>query len=1143
MGLAGYQVADSHLFFGRERLIAELVTRLAGSAFLGIVGPSGIGKSSVLRAGLLPALAAGVLPGSENWRTVLIRPGDRPPDELQRILATAADGPLLLVVDQLEELFTVYDSDQERAAFVDALAFGPATVVVALRADFYGRIAAYPALADRMGTDHVLVGPMRESELRRVIEGPAGRMGLRVEPELVDQLVDDVTGEPGALPLLSTALVELWQHRDNDTLSLAAYHDHGGVRGAIARLAEAGYAKVTAEDRPLVRAIMLRLVGEHGGDAAVRRRAPLAELDLGRTEVAGVLAALVDGRLVTVAQDGVELAHEALLQQWPRLRGWIEEDAAGRRLRRHLTHAAREWDRSGHDPGELYRGTRLAATLDWTADHAVELNALEREFIDSSRDAAQREARRVRRTNRRLRGLLAAVAVFLVAALVGGTLAVIQRGHAQQADDRARGEETARFAQRLGAQSLLEENLDLSLLLARQAVAISDTPQTRASLLTALAKAPSAIGIMTVDDRAIRDVALTPDGTTLAVLADSKISFFDTRTYQRVGEPVTDTWLGSLAYSPDGRILAYAGGSGTGASYLRLIDADTHAELATVFVAGTAARLAFSGDGARLVVVTTGLDEPVVVMVRDTTTLDDAAPSIDPVGSAGCGANITCWAGHVAVTPDGRTVLASDGGELAWWDLETGRRTRTLAVEPGLGVLAVSPDGRRVAVGTDSGIRVVDLDSGESKMAIGSPDSPNHLAFSPDGATVASVGADGTVTLWDAGSATARDTLRGHASEAGLSVFSPDGTTLYTIGGDGRVIAWDLTGTRGVRHTFRLPGGNFGPPAPGPVHPGRFGPDGTLIAIGLRDRGIALWNAADLTPAGAPLMETGGEVNALDFSPDGLTVAAVSVALTADGAAFVIGDGQLTVWDVATQSLRYPPIRVEPGMPPGLAFAPNGTTLLTANTTGVQTWDVATGAGVGRPVTTSWASGLSVSADGTRAAVALHSDSGSRALVWDIADGSPVVSVDVSPVAGEFAVALSPDGRTLAVGGAVGFVRLWDVETGELRRELEQADPWPQSLEFGPDGRSLVAAATLWDVATGNRIGPNLAAGHQASMTDLSPDGHSLLVTTPDGQVAVWDVDPSSWVQRACALANRTLTPEEWDRFVPGRPYEPACTR
>ena len=488
---------DAEYYFGRERLVAELVARVVGAGFLGIVGPSGSGKSSVLRAGLLPALAGGVLPGSEGWRRLLLRPGERPLDELRRVLVSGAEDPLaealdalpanerlLLAVDQLEELFTACRSDAERAAFAATLARaaadreGRALVVVALRADFYGRFAAYPGLAELLGANHVLVGPMQASELRRAVELPAGRVGLRVEPELADALIDDVEGEPGALPLLSTALLELWQKREDDKLTLASYRESGGVHGAVARLAEGTYGRIPDERRPIVRALMLRLVGEDEGDAPVRRRAPLAELDLERDRwVADVLATLADSRLVTVGEGSVEVAHEALLREWPRLREWIEEDTEGRRLRRQITQAATEWDAAGRDQGELYRGARLAAALDWSTDHAFELNELEREFVTESREVSEREAKRARRTNRRLRVLLAGVAVLFVAALAGGIYAVNQRGEARDA-------ETAQLAQRLGAQALVEDDLDRSLLLARQAVAIDGSPQTRSYLLS-----------------------------------------------------------------------------------------------------------------------------------------------------------------------------------------------------------------------------------------------------------------------------------------------------------------------------------------------------------------------------------------------------------------------------------------------------------------------------------------------------------------------------------------------------------------------------------------------------------------------------------------------------------------------------------
>ena len=241
--------------------------------------------------------------------------------------------------------------------------------------------------------------------------------------------------------------------------------------------------------------------------------------------MADVLATLADSRLVTVGEGSVEVAHEALLREWPRLREWIEEDTEGRRMRRHITQAATEWDAAGRDQGELYRGARLAAALDWTADHAFDLNELEREFITESREISEQEAKRARRTNRRLRGLLAGVGILLAAALAGGMFAVIQRGDARDA-------ETAQVAQRLGAQSLVEEDLDRSLLLARQAVEIDDSPQTRSYLLSELLRSPAAIGIMHGGGDDLRQIAVSPDGKTLAVggIGADGLRFFDAET-------------------------------------------------------------------------------------------------------------------------------------------------------------------------------------------------------------------------------------------------------------------------------------------------------------------------------------------------------------------------------------------------------------------------------------------------------------------------------------------------------------------------------------------------------------------------------------------------------------------------------------
>jgi WD40 repeat protein len=974
---------------------------------------------------------------------------------------------------------------------------------------------------------------MQASELRRVVELPAGRVGLRVEPELADALVDDVEGEPGALPLLSTALLELWQKRQDNTLVLASYRESGGVHGAVARLAEATYARIPDGRKQLVRAIMLRLVGEGEGEVPVRRRAPLAELDLERNgDLADVLATLADSRLVTVDEGSVEVAHEALLGEWPRLREWIEEDTEGRRLRRHITEAATEWDAAGRDQGALYRGPRLAAALEWSADHALDLNELERKFVTESREVSEHETRRARRTNRRLRALLAGVAVLLAAALAGGIFAVIQRGEARDA-------ETAQLAQRLGAQALIEEDLDRSLLLARQAVAIDDSPQTRSYLLSDLLRAPAVAGIMHGESDALRAIAVSPDGRTVAV-GDSEagLLFFDARTYERIGEPLpVRGGVDSVAYSPDGETVAVGGGG-----HLRLIDAGTRGQLAAARV--SAGRIAFTRDGSQLVVVNNR--EHASISVRDATTLEATGPPIEPEGFAGTYVGSWWEPPGFALMPDGRSVvIASDDDEVMWWNLRSGTPTRRLKIGPGKHALALSPDGGTIAVGVERGIQLVDTRSGAVRPAAGAlAAAPSWVLFSPDGETVVSTSLDGTVALWDAESATLRETLGGHSGGVGQPVFSPDGGTLYAVGHDGTAIAWDIGGDRGLgRHfTFtqdRAPWGYDG-------RPGSFSPDGRLVAVGLKDKGIRLWDPTDLTPIGPPLSETGGEVKSLAFAPDGRTLAAVTL------------DGLVTLWDVESRSLLRGPFSAGGGDVLGVSISADGAILAAPGPEdwtgpyhdpaegGVNLWEVATGEpldtiALGVPVG-------DVAFSPTGSTLAFVHERGGTAEVWDVAEDSRITELPVdSDSRFYYAIAFSPDGRTLATGGLEDpIVRIWDVRTGKLIRELEQGSAGAKTLDFSPDGRILAVSgyepvASLWDVATGARIGPTLRAGSRRADIDLSPDGRKLLMTAADGRGAIWDVDPKSWAQRACRLANRTLAPEEWEKFLPGRPYDPAC--
>ena len=597
-GLAYFESTDADYFFGRERLVAELVARFAVERFVGVVGVSGSGKSSLLLAGLCPALRAGALPGSERWLTVLLTPGAEPIERLARALAGAIPGLLLdlvrarlqddpdalehiaseapatklsgarlvVIVDQFEELFTMCRDDEQRRRFVDTLTQSlgdPRTsvsVIMSVRADYYARCAALPELSPLLGTT-LGVGVMTERELRRAIELPARRAGLQLEPGLTDVILADVGDEPGGLPLLSTALLETWVRRDDTTLTIAGYEDAGGVSGALTHLAESVYERFSTDEQVSCQRILLRLAEPSEGDDDVRRRAPAAELVApDDRDAATVLATLTDQRLVTAGADGVEVAHEALLREWPRARAWLEDDRDGRRLHHHLAASSAGWEAEGRDPAELYRGARLASALDWSTTHPGVANQLEREFLETASAAHDAELRTARRSARRLRALLAATAVLLVVAIAAGSVSLVQRGEAR---DRARAAELTRLATQ--AATLPVDQLGRALLLGVEARRLDRSDTTEGALQAALAHAPAGLERMIQVPGGVGFASVSPNGRRLVTAGrDGKARIVDVAS----GRIVRTLDLGPGAssgtgnFSHDGHLVVVSSGFG-----------------------------------------------------------------------------------------------------------------------------------------------------------------------------------------------------------------------------------------------------------------------------------------------------------------------------------------------------------------------------------------------------------------------------------------------------------------------------------------------------------------------------------------------------------------------------------------------------
>jgi WD40 repeat protein/energy-coupling factor transporter ATP-binding protein EcfA2 len=1161
-GLARFETADAEYFFGREQVVAEAVGHLAGSRFLALVGPSGSGKSSLLRAGLLHALGSGALPGSDRWACSVIRPGNRPRDAMAHAMGNQRTADRrVLAIDQFEEVFTACSDAAERAAFLGAITNaasapdGTTTIVIALRADFYGRCAGHRALASLLASAQILVGPMDEEELRRAIELPAQRAGLTVQEELADSLVSDTAGQPGGLPLLSTALLELWTRRRDRTLRLEDYLRAGGVQGAVARLAEEAFGRLDGDGQAAAKRILLRLAAPGETAEVVRRRAPLSEFDLDRDDDASrAMAVLTDARLVTVAEGTAEVAHEALLHEWPRLRTWLEDDAAGRKLHRHVTESSRVWDEAGRDPADLYRGARLTAALEWAEPHEADLNDLEREFLRAGRTASEGEAVRARRANHRLRGLLAGVAVLLAVSLVIGELALTQR-------NRATAALTIADVGRLASGSRLQPDPQLALLMAREAVHIDDSAETRSALFAALERTPAITGRIYAPGGPspagdeTQWIAIARDRGTLAIGdAGPTVEFFDAVRRVPIGAADVGSGTGRAAFSPDGKTLAVVTSTGG----LVAVDVATRTVRDRVRAEGSVDAIAFDPRGGGLLTAEHGTDLQEFLVPRDPVTLKPTGrtvptPGRDQAGFPQISRPLSMFA--MAFAPDGRLVTTRKGGPTVLWNpgLTTVRRYAT----GGEGV-AVSPDGSVAALiknhdAANTGtVAFLNLRSGDVRKGPGGHHGSYKTlyeavgaAFTPDGRSLVTVGNDSRLLAWDVATGSVRTTL----SETGDlplrgPVLSADGTTAYTTDRNRDVIVWDLSGSHRLDRPF--PAGTGFPGWPWFA----MSPDGRRLAVVSPPQtgvggGIWLIDTSDLHVVRRIPQELNGSSTPLAFSPDSATLAVGTWN----------GDRtDVRLWDVASGKMT---ATLHPA-PAGqrlvtLAFSPDGS-LLVGGGGPVHRGVVY----VGRPATPNQppdqfrtprtVEELDFTPDGSHLVVSTGWGDGGYFVLWDTAAQRIVRTVRADD-AGVWTAAVSADARTLITGGQTGTVRLWDMATGRPRgAPLTGLAGSADTVDLAPGGRTAVGADSaghvlLWDVPTRSTIGdpfPGPVAGRNAAAA-FTPNGHSVVVVSETGAGWVWDVDPSDWLARACRVAGRSLTQQEWQELLPDRPYHATC--
>ncbi|OKI22127.1 XRE family transcriptional regulator [Saccharothrix sp. CB00851] len=755
-GLAAYGTEDAEWFFGRDHLLDDLEKRIAQRRFVAVFGASGAGKSSLLRAGLVPRVTG---------RAVVTSPSETAEPDLD------AD---LLIVDQFEEVFTLWPDADRRTAYVDALLAARCKVVIGVRADFYGHCAQHPALVEALTDGQLLLGPMGPEELRQVIMRPAVKASCTVETALVSRLVADATGQAGVLPLMSHALLETWRRRRGTTLTLAGYEAAGGIQHAIAQTAERTYTSLERHQRALARQVFLRLTALGDGTEDTKRRLPRAELDHD-VDVDVVLDRLAHARLLTLDRDSVEIAHEALIRSWPRLRGWLAEDRDGLRTMRRLTEAAATWESLGRDPDALYRGTRLDTAVEWTQRDGVRTSAQERDFLAESLQARDRERVLAHRRTRRLRQLVALLAVLLMLAGTAVVLAITAQKEAA-----AGWKSSAAWYVANQSQALRSSDPRLADQLAIEAHYLNPNDETRNGVLSARA----------TDER---DMASRAAFASAQALADPDR---ERETVPRVLGPADET-VTSIAVNGAGQAFATTVVDGVG----KVWDVtDVTTEVTHTF-AGLVDLVAFDPARGRTLVA---VSDQGAVAVWD---WSDPARPVEAARLADQPRPVV----GVVYGPDGEVVVTYDVmGVVRLWDVSEPTRP-DLLVELDLArditAAALSHDHRALALGTAKGeVRLYDVTDRAKPAELWSGKAHRGavqaLAFHPTGDALATVGTQDTVALWDV-SDPRRPAQRGRINGLTEGVyavgFGDTATNVETSKSNGTTRSWEFDFDTAVR--------------------------------------------------------------------------------------------------------------------------------------------------------------------------------------------------------------------------------------------------------------------------------------------------------------------------------------------------------
>ncbi len=1140
-GLAAFEEEDADFFFGQENFINKLVEVTQNQPLVGIIGPSGSGKSSVVFAGLIPKLRQ-----QGNWLIEVFRPGKEPflalasalvrqlePEAgetqflresvglasdfqqgritvqqvISRILERNPGKQLLLVADQLEELYTLCPVKEEQERFANellaAITQENITVVFTLRADFYGYVLSYRPFRDALQEyTPQLLSSMKREELQAAIELPAQKLDVQLEENLTQRILDDVGEEPGNLPLLEFALTRLWEKQKNRELTHQAYQEIGGVKKAIANHAEQVYQKLSETEKQQAQRIFVQLVRPGEGTEDTRRVATRAEVGDENWNLVSYLAGyqarlVVTGRQET--EDTVEVVHEALIREWETLRQWINDNREFRTWQERLKLSLREWKNNKQDVEWLLWGTLLTVAEDWLRQRADEMTQEERDFIQVSIKERDREKREI---ERRRRLTLVGLSGFSVIALgLSGIAGIGWRRAAINQINTALTQSSYELLFSKDSSKGVTASLKAFLAMQRTPWVDADTrTQVELALLNTVSNVAT-LNNQTGHTGQVNSISFNPNGKVLATASDDNtVKLWNTTSHKEITTLIGHIdKVNSVSFSPDGKVLA----TGSVDKTVKLWDTSTYKEITTLKYEQEVRGISFSPNGKILAAATYSN----TVKLRDTSTYSDTSiyKEIQTL-------NHKAWVHSVSFSPDGKMLVSVSGDNtVKLWDTSTYKEITTLSGYPlGTNGPSFSPDSKKLAyVSGDNEVKLWDTTTKKESTILTGDKAWVYVNFSPDGKMLASVSSDKEVKLWNTSTYKESTTLTKNMYNILAVSFSRD-SKMLAFGDDGNEVKlWNTSTTKEITtlsgHTRD-------------VYDISFSPDSKMLASASRDNTVKLWDTST-TKEIQTLSGHKNSVTGISFSPDGKMLASAS------------DDKTVKLWNTTKRKVFETLIGSTSGAN-SLSFSPDSKKLAyVSDGNKVKVWDITT-----RKVTNTLNShidtvnSVSFSPDGKILATASNDKT---VKLWDTSTYKEI-KTSMRHENWVYAVSFSPDGKMLASASADKTIKLWNTSTYPKIHRLIDHKTEALAVSFSPDSKMLASISIdqqvkLWDTTTGKEI--KALTGHieKVNSVSFSSDGKLLATASNDNTVKLWRRDFDYLVKEGCNFINNYLKPNPND--------------